>query len=85
MKLKGSHGWAIIAIAVVLIDIFAEDGETLSEATYRARQSHPELTYFAIGATVYHFLFGDHTRLSVCDVYKIPARLLRQTRKLILK
>jgi len=79
--MKGRYGWLALAALVVLVDMLADDGETLSEAAYRARQQAPILVWFAIIATAFHLLFGDHPRLSRVDTYKIPARAIRHPRK----
>jgi hypothetical protein len=85
VKLSGTQAWGVLITGIVLIDLFAPEGHTLSEATYRARKSHPVLTYTAIGATVVHLCFGDHPSSALFDLFKIPARLLRATRKAILR
>lgn len=80
MRLTGEQGWVLLFGLVLAIDFTAQPEQTLSEALHRAKRRHPILVWFAVVATAYHFLVGDHTTLSRYDTYRVPARAVRRNR-----
>lgn len=80
--MTGKSAWIVLAATVIALDALAPEGETLSEATYRARKKYPILVWAAVGATALHLLAGDHPDLSRADVYKLFALGVRAPRKM---
>ena len=69
--LSGDHGWLILALLVIAVDLSARESETLSEALWRYRKRHPALAHFVVLATALHLLAGDHPEFRKFDVFKL--------------
>lgn len=69
--LRGWHGWAAVTLVVAAVDALAPEGQTMSEAMYRARKRHPRLVAWIVLATAVHLLAGDHPSMARIDVFKV--------------
>lgn len=69
--LSGDHGWLILALLVIAVDLSARESETLSEALWRYRKKHPVVGTIAVLATALHLLAGDHPCFRRVDVFKL--------------
>jgi hypothetical protein len=69
--LRGWHGWAAVTLVVATVDALAPEGQTMSEALYRARQKHPYLVVWLVTTTAVHLLAGDHPSMARIDVFKL--------------
>lgn len=78
--MKGIHGWMILVGLVVVFDLAAGDGETLSESVHRGIEKHPVLISAAVGTTTAHLLLGGHPVASRIDPFRalgLARRVLR--------
>lgn len=69
MKLKGSHGWLVVALVVSVIDLLAVQDETLSDAAHRAIKRHPVIVGSLVGSTAAHLALGHHKHWHRVDPY----------------
>lgn len=75
---KGRHAWAIVVAVILVIDLSAQDEQTLSAACWRAQKRHPTLVWAALISTLLHLALGN-TSYSRWDVYRLIELLRRQT------
>lgn len=75
---KGHHAWAIVVGTILLIDITAQDEQTLSAACWRAQKRNPALVWAALILTLLHLALG-HTSYARIDIYRLIAILRDKT------
>lgn len=79
-RVRGEHAWVALAILIAVYEIFAPEGELLSEAVDRFLVRHPWLTRGVVAVVALHLLNLLPTRV---DPVHHVAKMFRRTVDLV--
>lgn len=78
--MRGAHGWAALAAGILVWDLLAPEGETLTAVAHRKLHDRPFTVISLVVATALHLTVGHDPRYRHVDAFGLISILRRLTR-----